>query len=141
MTTLCLNCLALALHCCCQYSTIQQSYFIITLMPYWGYWERAVYLRSWLISITTGRSSCPRQADRLSFTLCVLQVTAPAQSRPTCLSLSLTHTMCAPGHSSCAEQADLSFSCTPAAPHNIPDMPTRKQCVLSRVHACMWRVR
>ena len=89
----------------------------VQLLSIYLYRVRAVYLRSWLISITTGRSSCPRQADRLSFTLCVLQVTAPAQSRPTCLSLSLTHTMCAPvhtlcapGHSSCAEQADLSVS-------------------------------
>ena len=82
----------------------------VQLLSIYLYRVRAVYLRSWLISITTGRSSCPRQADRLSFTLCVLQVTAPAQSRPTCLSLSLTHTLCAPGHSSCAEQADLSVS-------------------------------
>ena len=62
------------------------------------------------------------------------------RTRSTSQGASLSHTMCAPGHSSCAEQADLSFSCTLAAPPYIPDMPTRKQCVLSRVHACMWRV-
>ena len=83
---------------------------------------------------TAGRPS-------LVHTLCAPGHSSRAEQADLSVSLSLTHTMCAPGHSSCAEQADLSFSCTPAAPPNIPDMPTRKQCVLSRVHACMWRVR